>query len=159
MLVFSGNDVDMHIARMNKKLAGLYVICLASVIKKYGLKLCDAELSKRELGHALAEIILDIQAMYARRTGSNGLSAGKIAGIMAFRLARFEIVHLTGDAIENDSAHLIKPVTAIGLAIAFMLPKKQVKDSVLRELCYQLSRRHANQETLGAMFDMIALTG
>ncbi|MEI7606180.1 MAG: hypothetical protein WCJ64_02225 [Rhodospirillaceae bacterium] len=152
----SQNAADDGIALLKESrdsILSRYVEALGSALKYYKIPLSDAEVSQLELSRAIDESELDLSAMMARRTGSNGISPGKIAGIIAFRLTRFAIVHLSGTSIENKLLHMVQPLAALMVVYSVVL-RKVPDQSLLRELCYQLSRRHANQETLGAIFDL-----
>ena len=92
--------------------------------------------------------------MFSRRRPVNGISAGKIAGIIAFRLSRFKIVHIDEDGQNQPLIYLIQDLAAI-FAVQFLLLRTKIPELQVLEIAYQLSRRHANQETLGLVFDTI----
>ena len=82
--------------------------------------------SERELRLALDEADVDLTAMFNRRRPANGISAGKIAGIIAFRLSRFKIVHIDEDGQNRPLIYLIQDLAAI-FAVQFVLLR--TKDS------------------------------
>lgn len=97
--------------------------------------------------------------MSLRRKPKNGISLSKIAGIVAFRLARFAPVNLCGSALESDVALKLNELAALALALRAIMhiDISMVKSShVTMELQYTLVRRHMNQETLGLAFEILA---
>ena len=93
--------------------------------------------------------------MLARRSKTHGITPGKIAGVLAFRLSRFKIVHFNAEGWDNPNLHLIQEMAAVFLVKRLFVRGAIPEISVL-ELSYQLSRRHANQETAGLFFDAFA---
>ncbi|MCW2235779.1 hypothetical protein [Azospirillum canadense] len=126
----------------------------------YLLKACDVfrvphkhlEYSERELAMAVEESEIDLRAMLARRSPTRGISQGKIAGVLAFRLSRFKIVHFREDGWANSNFHLVQELAAT-LLVRKLFVQRGVPEKNILELSYQLSRRHANQETAGLFFD------
>lgn len=111
--------------------------------------------SERELRLALDEADIDLTALFRRRQPADGLSPGKIAGIIAFRLGRFKIVHVAEQGQGHALIHLIQDLAAI-YAVQSVLLRADIPGRKVLETAYQMSRRHANQETLGIVFDAIA---
>lgn len=129
-----------------------YVSFLIKACAVFKLPLGCVEYSERELALAVDEAEIDLQAMLARRSRSRGITSGKIAGVLAFRLSRFKIVHFQESGWTNSNFHLVQELAATLLVHKLFIPKRVPEISVL-ELSYQLSRRHANQETAGLFFD------
>lgn len=132
-----------------------YVTFLWKACGVFGLSQKHIEYSDRELALAVKEAEIDIRAMLARRSKSRGVSRGKIAGVLAFRLSRFKIVHFKEEAWDNSHFHLIQELAAT-LLVRKLFVQRHVPEANILELSYQLSRRHANQETAGLFFDAFA---
>jgi hypothetical protein len=137
-----------------EKLLEAYTRSLINACRTVGLDFRLASFSERELRLALDESDLDLSALFKRRCPSDGLSAGKIAGIIAFRLGRFKIVHIAEDGQSHGKFHLIQDLAAI-YAVQSALLRADIPATRVLEIAYQMSRRHANQETLGIVFDTI----
>ncbi|MEI6986357.1 MAG: hypothetical protein WCK65_09515 [Rhodospirillaceae bacterium] len=129
-----------------------YVESVSAALFTCKLSIADAEISKRELAEAIAEANIDLIAMYNRRSRTHGLTAGKIAGIIAFRLSRHKILHFNGSAVESPWLFYVQDFAALHLVTSLIL-RKSLPATCFREVAYQMSRRHANQETLGVIFD------
>lgn len=84
------------------------------------------------------------------------MSVGKYAGMLAFRLARFRIIHIASDEAESPWLFLFQELVAL-IVIFEQCLKQSPPIKHLFELAYQLSRRHANQETLALCFDAFAM--
>jgi hypothetical protein len=130
-----------------RKIFSCYIECLKQACDVFRVDLFDLEYSEREL---------DIRAMFARRSVTHGIAPGKIAGIVAFRLSRFKIVHMKESGWGNANMHMVQELAALFLARRLFAYGKPCSEKGLLELAYQLSRRHANQETLGVFFDIFA---
>lgn len=132
---------------------------------RQALKLADqvkiprhvVRISERELNRAFAEAEIDMRALQARRSPSRGMSIGKYAGMLAFRLARFRIIHIGSDDAETSWLFLFQELVALIVIFEHCL-KQRPPIKHLFELAYQLSRRHANQETLALCFDAFAMS-
>ena len=123
-------------------------------------KVCHIDLGA--LNEAFVEMKNDIVFLIKRRKGlitSLKPSFGKIAGIMAYRLAKNNIIHL-----QEGCASCVTPCTVSKLNQVFALRCAweyiginylRVPDEIRRELFYSFSYRHVNQETLGLVFDTI----
>lgn len=135
-----------------EKIYRQYIEALCDACRVYRIPIGCVEYSDRELAFAVEEAEIDLQAMLARRSRSRGISKGKIAGVLVFRLSRFKILHFTAEGWENSNFHLIQELTAVFLVIR-LLSIAKIKERSVVELTYQLSRRHANQETAGLFFD------
>lgn len=132
-----------------------YVGFLIEACRVFRLPLSCVEYSQQELALAIDEAEIDVQAMQARRSRTHGISPGKIAGVLAFRLSRFKIVHFKEAAWANSHFHLVQELAATLLVRKLFMPCQVPAKNIL-ELSYQLSRRHANQETAGLFFDAFA---
>jgi hypothetical protein len=89
----------------------------------------------------------------------DGLSVGKLAGILVFRLSRYRIVHVNTSAIDPNNLRALKLSSKLQelAALRFASDILKVRPLVWHpELLYVLSRRHINQEMLGVTFDVIA---
>lgn len=139
-----------------RKIFSCYIECLKQACDVFRVDLFDLEYSERELTLAVAEAEIDIRAMFARRSVTHGIAPSKIAGIFAFRLSRFKIVHMKESGWENANMHMVQELAALFLARRIFAYGKPCSEKGLLELAYQLSRRHANQETLGVFFDVFA---
>jgi len=120
-----------------------------------------------ELALALEEARKDLDIMVFRRTGYiglpeekfPGLSVGKLAGILTFRLARYRILSVAPEAVAQADkkvrrkASKLQEITALRLAFEAILKIKPQRWNP--EVLYILSRRHTNQEMLGVTFDVM----
>jgi hypothetical protein len=137
-------------------LLGRYIDTLAETARLLHLGAEDFGYSERELRGAFEEAELDVVALWKRRRPErNGLSVGKIAGVLAYRLSRFKIVYFSERAAERRNAFIVQDLTALTFVCEQILHRAPPNRS-LCELAYQLSRRHANQETLALFFDLYA---
>ncbi|MBV5301928.1 MAG: hypothetical protein J0649_09135 [Methylococcales bacterium] len=121
----------------------------------------DIDISKKSLSLAFAEAAADLRIISMRRNTTLGISPAKIAGIVAFRLARFSPVHLCHAALEDDTLLRINELAALALALKTILHINITdisKKYVTMELQYNLVRRHMNQETLGMVFETLLAT-
>ena len=85
-------------------------------------------------------------------------SRGKIAGIIAYRLAKNHIIHLC----EGCMACTIQCATRLNVEFALRcawnyigINYLRIPSEVRKELFYSFAYRHVNQETLGLVFDTI----
>lgn len=118
-------------------------------------------ISETALAIAFAEIRKDCHAIVNRRNPRNGVSIGKIAGIVTFRLVRFAPFQISEDLLEDEKAIFINIYVAIAFSLRVLLGRNisEVRSELMKELVYTLSRRHTNQETLGMVFEFIDLYG
>jgi len=142
-------------SRTREQLLEVYARSLINACKTVGLEFKSASYSERELRLALDEADIDLTAMFKRRCPPEGLSPGKMAGIIAFRLGRFKIVHISEEAQNHRLIYLIQDLAAI-FAVQSVLLRTEIAERRVLEIAYQMSRRHANQEILGIVFDTIA---
>lgn len=126
-------------------------------------------ISQSEMKAAFREAENDLQFMLQRRQFSsediqkNGVAAGKIAGMVAFRLLRHRIVHIANS--KNRNVGRLQELAVIRLvsdAILRIRPDQSPftkniggteKPWLLHELLYLIARRHFNQETLALIFE------
>jgi hypothetical protein len=102
--------------------------------------------------------------LIAKNNAGNFLiSRGKIAGAIAFRLSRRQIVHVNALCLD-DKRCKIRCTTKMNTEFALRCGTEFIRvqfgalDKLIQcELFYQLTARHVNQETLGLIFDTIRL--
>ncbi|MBF0373910.1 MAG: hypothetical protein HQL39_10885 [Alphaproteobacteria bacterium] len=107
----------------------------------------------------------DLNIMAFRRGGAkhesfDGLSIGKLAGTLIFRLSRYRIVHVSGIAMNR----LAKPTQRLASKLQEVAAFRFVCQDILKihppkshpELLYLLSRRHINQEMIGLAMDVFS---
>lgn len=140
---------------LRKRIFTEYVSFLFKACSVFGIPASCIEYSDRELALAVEEAEIDLQAMLARRSKTRGITPGKIAGVIAFRLSRFKILHFSEEGWTNSHYHLVQELAAT-LLVRKLLVHRPVPEISILELSYQLSRRHANQETAGLFFDAFA---
>jgi len=120
----------------------------------------------QNLNLAVDEIIQDVVFIKDRRgtliskdvQGQPLISIGKIAGIITFRLSRRHIAHSDYRCLECKERCVSKLNTEFALqcGTAFIGVQFETIDPLLqKELFYQLTSRHVNQETLGLIFDTV----
>ncbi|MBF0304988.1 MAG: hypothetical protein HQL41_04990 [Alphaproteobacteria bacterium] len=131
-----------------------YVDSLSRVCRHFKVAIDEANYSECELRLALEEAEIDVEALIKRRSPEDGVSIGKVAGAYAYRLSRFQILHFSEAAYEMPTTFLIQNIVALNVVKARILRMK-IGDGRTLELAYQMSRRHANQETLGFCFDVM----
>jgi hypothetical protein len=131
-------------------------------------------ISEKAYVEAFIEADYDAHFLKTRRGLTNGLSEGKLAGVLFFRLSRHRIIHLSQEITEyEDYEHFQEKVIIriIGslLHIDFNDPwiveriKKERPGGMrhkfqnfYNELLYLSCRRHYNQESLALFFDTCA---
>ena len=136
------------------KIINDYVGFIFDACRATGVAPAYISYSEQELSFAVAEAELDVRYLLGRRSPKDGISQGKIAGVVAFRLARFKILHFAEEAFSHAQAPFVQELAALLLVNRLFIKNKDVPARGLYELAYQLSRRHANQETLGVFFDV-----
>jgi len=148
----------------------LFCDAVSCIAEENGLPDEVVDVSSNELALALSEARKDLVIMLTRRVALtsksggpekfNGLSIGKLAGILVFRLSRYRIVHVNTSAIKPTNARALKLSSKIQELAALRFASEtilKVRPLVWHpELLYVLSRRHINQEMLGVTFDVIA---
>ena len=133
-------------------------------------------ISKAEFIAALRECETDLEFLQTRRKLQNGVSEGKVAGVLLFRLCQRRIVHLQLHGLDEDppEAHTLQEKAAIHTVLqllnlnisqdhlsSFMgthrnphITAKALQD-LETELLYLVKRRHCNRENLGIFFDAV----
>ena len=115
---------------------------------------------------ATKEILQDIKFITARRgslisvnnKGQLLISAGKLAGIITYRLSRRQIAHSDYRCLQCKIRCVAKLNTQFALQCGTEFIAMQfstIEPLLQKELFYQLTSRHVNQETLGLIFDAI----
>jgi hypothetical protein len=118
------------------------------------------------LNLAIKEISQDIKFIMGRRgslitVNSKGellMSAGKLAGVITYRLAKRQICHSDYRCLECSIRCVSKLNTQFALqcgAEFITIQFSEIDPLLQKELFYQLTSRHVNQETLGLIFDTI----
>jgi len=118
------------------------------------------------LNLAINEILQDVRFITNRRgplisVNSNGdllMSAGKLAGVITYRLAKRQITHSDYRCLKCNIRCVAKLNTQFALQCGVEFIAMQFTDIeplIQKELFYQLTSRHVNQETLGLIFDTI----
>jgi hypothetical protein len=133
---------EVQSSRTRHQILNIYAKSLIDACKTLKLEFRHASYSERELKLALDEADVDLKAMFNRRRPSDGISEGKIAGIFAFRLSRFKIVHIDKDGQDRPLIYLIQDLAAIFTVQAVLL-RTEIPELRVLEIAYQLSRRHA----------------
>jgi len=81
-----------------------YIVIVRRLIVEIGLPTDNYSISKSSMELAFSEAAKDIEIMSIRRQPKRGISCSKIAGIIAFRLARFSPIHLSGKALNDEKS-------------------------------------------------------
>lgn len=129
-------------------------------IGSLGKPVCHIDHSS--LNDAYIEMKNDILFLIKRRKGlitSLKPSFGKIAGIIAYRLAKCHIIHLyegCASCVAPCTVSKLNQVFALRCAWEYIgIQYLRVPEDIRRELFYSFTYRHVNQETLGLVFDTI----
>jgi hypothetical protein len=162
---------DFFFQNLETEIAAKYHCYLIDIQKMYcklqkkpisllGKNVCH--ISRSSLRAACVEMENDIRFLLLRRKDLiNALrpSYGKIAGIISYRLARNQIVHLCegcASCLEQCAASKLNGMFALRCAWEYIdIKYGQVNEDIRKELMYSFSSRHVNQETLGLVFDTI----
>jgi hypothetical protein len=142
------------LSAIRKAVITAFAQTLMRVCRHFGYDYDDVSYSERELRLALEEAEIDVQALLNRRSRENGVSEGKLAGVYAYRLSRFKIVHFGTKYHDDKYSYAVQDISSI-LTVERIILKAHIGTDRLKELAYQMARRHANQETLGLCFDVI----
>ena len=116
--------------------------------------------------YAIKEILQDIKFITARRgslisvnnKGQLLMSAGKLAGVITYRLSRRQIAHSDYRCLQCKIRCVSKLNTQFALQCGAEFISMQftaIEPLLQKEIFYQLTSRHVNQETLGLIFDTI----
>jgi hypothetical protein len=151
------------VSKYHRNLASVQnMICALQnkTIGSLGKKVCHID--HGALHDAYAEMKNDINFLVKRRKElmtSLKPSFGKIAGIMAYRLAKNHIIHLCegcASCTKPCAAKKLNQIFALRCAWEYIgIQYHRVPEDIRRELFYSFSCRHVNQETLGLVFDTI----
>lgn len=138
------------------------------IFKKEGFKQLYFDLYSLNL--AVDEIVQDVRFIIYRRgpliaqdDAGLRISRGKIAGVIAFRLSRRQIVHADEWCLDIKRCKIrcttkLNTEFALRCGAEFIQVQFEKIDRFIQcELFYQLTTRHVNQETLGLAFDTIRL--
>jgi len=123
-------------------------------------------ISLRAMHSAYLETKKDIRFLMERRgklVERLKLSFGKIAGVLAYRLAKANIINLCDGCASCDEQPCDTPklnqILALRCAVEYIGIKYfRIPEDIRKELLYSFSCRHVNQETLGLVFDTILAT-
>lgn len=155
---------------VQEDLAAAFCDAVSSIADESGLPDTIVNISSNELALALGEARKDLVIMVTRRISLtsksggpekfDGLSIGKLAGILVFRLSRYRIVHVDTSALDSKNLRALK----LSSKLQELAALRFASETILKvhplvwhpELLYVLSRRHINQEMLGVTFDVIA---
>jgi hypothetical protein len=165
------NIIAQFFQNLEKAIVSKYHRNLASVqnitcelqnktIGSLGKKVCHID--PGTLHDAYVEMKNDINFLAKRRGAlmtSLKPSFGKIAGVMAYRLAKNHIIHLCegcASCTKSCAAKKLDQIFALRCAWEYIgIQYYRVPEETRRELFYSFSYRHVNQETLGLVFDTI----
>ena len=117
----------------------------------------DIQISNTAFKDAIDDASKDLEFLRQRRL-PGGISFGKIAGVIVFRLGRARIIHLPKNLLDNTAGLNLNYFLAVttGLKDVLAVNNDDIPNTIMRELLYCIARRHVNQETLGLNFDLIA---
>ena len=136
-----------------KELSNIYIDVVKAIAKNLNLKNEQILISQKALSNALAEFAKDIEIMQKRRNKVD-FSPAKYAGVIAFRLSRWNILHIDND--EKDFS-IYPYLVAISVAFKYSLhiDIAKIDKEIRKELIYVFARRHINQEMLGICYDIL----
>lgn len=136
-----------------KELSDIYIDVVKDIARNKSLKSEQILISQKALSNALAEFAKDIEIMQKRRNKQD-FSPAKYAGVITFRLSRWNILHIDND--EKDFS-IYPYLVAISVAFKYFLhiDIAKVDKEIIKELIYVFARRHANQEMLGICYDIL----
>jgi hypothetical protein len=131
----------------------------------------SVNVSSIELANAFKDAQTDISFIETRRGLKDGISEGKLGGVLLFRLCRRRIVHLLPPLCEDDSfiglqeqAALVTVMEQINLDLRLDAITRKIGhprpapaitnfQDIETELIFLIRTRHYNQETLGLLLD------
>jgi len=136
-----------------KELSDIYIDVVKNIARNKSLKSEQILISQKALSNALAEFAKDIEIMQKRRNKQD-FSPAKYAGVITFRLSRWNILHIDND--EKDFS-IYPYLVAISVAFKYFLhiDIAKVDKEIIKELIYVFARRHTNQEMLGICYDIL----
>lgn len=140
-----------------KALYMAYVRVLDRICKAVGIDTDNIVVSQWGISIVFNEVQSDLNALQMRRSFPHGISKGKIAGSLAFRLCKTPVISMTPEIAELKIAQKLPVDVAVGLAFELVGTNFEIWPmSLVREIKYFLAKRHCNQESLGICFDTIA---
>ena len=136
-----------------KELSNIYIDVVKDIAKNQKLENKQILISQKALSNALAEFAKDVEIMQKRRN-KRDFSPAKYAGIITFRLSRWNILHINND--EKDFS-VYPYLVALSVAFKYFLhiDIAKVDKEIRKELIYVFARRHTNQEMLGICYDIL----
>lgn len=149
--IFDGHD--------RSKIYQSFCLHAQQLISKSGAK--DYSINDDAFADAMIEIEHDLRIIAYRRitqASVTGIGKGKVAGIYAFRLSRAPIINFCkggqGKNSERDkeipaSVSLLTALNSVDVYV------DSIKVDVLKEIIYNIRKRHVNQETLALVIDIL----
>ncbi|MFA7240784.1 MAG: hypothetical protein WC091_11775 [Sulfuricellaceae bacterium] len=132
-----------------------YRLLVLSILENSAIGAADVVISEHAFSSALLESSKDLQMLTTRRL-PNGVSEGKVAGVFAFRLSRWNVISLPERLANERAAMQLNYLAALAFSYNFLgLDIRKIDNTIRVEIQYNLVRRHSNQETLGLCFDML----
>ena len=118
----------------------------------------DFSFSNTNYEIAMREINMDFDFLSTRRCLKNGVSKGKIAGIILFRFIKHPCIFPRFENEDNPHILFINNFVALFFVLEYFLnidniEDKNNKDKIIKEIAFSIAFRHINQETLGLIFD------
>lgn len=139
-----------------KALYMAYIRVLDRICNATGIDPNHIVVSKCGISTVFNEVQSDLKALQMRRPFTHGISRGKIAGSLAFRLCKTPVISMTPEVAEAQMAQKLPVDVAVGLAFELVGTNFGIWPvSLVREIKYFLAKRHSNQESLGICFDTI----
>ncbi|MGI9210909.1 MAG: hypothetical protein ACR2HF_00385 [Methylococcaceae bacterium] len=129
------------------------------LVSKSGAK--DYSINDDAFADTIIEIEHDLRIISYRRitqASVTGIGRGKVAGIYAFRLSRAPILNFCkggqGKNSERDkeipaSVSLLTALNSVDVSV------DSIEVAVLKEIIYNIRKRHVNQETLALVIDIL----
>lgn len=149
------DDISKKIPFVGRQtLAATFVDGVFRAAEIFDIPSKSIKFSKSELASALQEADLDITFMLLRRQPAHGISPGKIAGAVAFRLSRSRILHFEDPSREHESISQVQEYGAL-FTVQRRILAKSIPRKRFMEVAYQLAKRHTNPEHLGLVFDVL----
>jgi len=150
--------VDKYPRHLEVAIRNMFCEIKAGTVVQLGKEVCNIDF--RALKSACTEMKTDVKFLIERRgelIGEFRPSFGKMAGIVAYRLAKSQIIHLNGECASCKKpcvATRLNQEIALWCAYDYIgIKYRDVPEERNRELFYSFSCRHVNQETLGLVFD------
>ena len=142
-------DFHTALAMYEKNLAGFVV---ATGVRDY-------QVNDDAFASAMDDIQADLNIICwrrLRRVDVQGISNGKVAGIYAFRLVRAPIVNFCGQRAAHPHDRSVNTIIGLKTALDVTgLTLTRLHSEFIRELSFNLRKRHVNQETLALVIDSV----